>query len=88
MMTSRNLRFALAAALLVAGFVFHAPLLVLLLLRLASALVLAVSLWPWRRCGQCRRLVTTRYRVTWADGSTERLCPDCGVQYEELIESQ
>lgn len=88
MMTSRNARLALFAALLAAAFLFHAPLLVLLLLRLASALVLVVSLFPWRRCGQCRALVTRRYVITWEDGSTERLCTECGVQYAELAESQ
>jgi hypothetical protein len=88
MMTSRNARLALFVALLVAAFVLHAPLLVLALLRLASALVLVVSLFPWRRCSQCRALVTRRYRVERTDGSVERLCEDCGVQYAELIESQ
>lgn len=87
MMTSRNARLALAVAFLAAAFVLHAPFLVLALLRLASALVLAISLFPWRRCSQCRALVTRRYVITWADGSVERLCGTCGVQYAELAES-
>jgi hypothetical protein len=86
MMTSRNARLALFAALLVAAFVLHAPFIVLACLRLASAVVLVISLWPWRRCGQCHALVTRRLVITWADGSVERLCTECGVQFEELTE--
>jgi hypothetical protein len=86
MMTSRNARLALAVAIAAVAVAFHPPLLALVLARLAAALLAVVTLWPWRRCGQCSALVTRRYVVEFSDGRTERLCVTCGAQYAELIE--
>jgi hypothetical protein len=82
MLTSRNLRFALAVAFALAAALFPVAGLGLLLARAVLAVVIVALSWPWRRCGQCRRLVTRRYVITWEDGSCERLCLTCGARYQ------
>jgi hypothetical protein len=88
MMTSRNARLALAIAFTLAAVLVPGAHLAVLLARVALTGASVALTWPWRRCGQCRALVTRRFVITWADGSCERLCVSCGAPYAELAESQ
>ena len=67
--------FALADLLFVASGPF-----VLIWLGILAFSLLALARWArGLRCEACGAREQRRYRLTWADGRTERLCADCAA---------